>query len=88
MHERHAAESGHRAARPPALLQLVVLLLASRYGGKFTNPGLWFCDYVGYYLDVRKSVAEVGAASHAEYEDKIRDLIYNNNMACSMAAPK
>jgi hypothetical protein len=61
---------------------------ATRYGGRFTNPGLWFCDYVAYYLDVRKSVAEVGAASHAEYEDKIRDLIYNNNIGCSMAAPR
>ena len=60
---------------------------AARYGGNFTNPGLWFCDYVDYYLNVRKSAAEVGAASHASYESKLRDLIYNNNIACSMTAP-
>jgi hypothetical protein len=49
---------------------------------------LWFCDYVAYYLDVRKSVAAVGAASHAEYDGKLRDLIYNNNIGCSMPAPQ
>ena len=38
---------------------------AALYGGKYTNPGLWFCDYVNYYLKVRNSAAEVGATSHA-----------------------
>ena len=52
-----------------------------------TEKPLWFCDYVNYYLKVRKSAAEVGAASHASYEASIRDLIYNNNIACSMAPP-
>ena len=47
-----------------------------------------FCDYVDYYLNVRKSAAEVGYASHAEYDVKIRDLIYNNNIACSMPTPQ
>ena len=61
---------------------------AALYGGKVTNPGLWFCDYVGYYLNVRKSAAEVGATAHASYETEIRDLIYNNNIGCSMAAPQ
>ena len=60
---------------------------AAQYGGRLTNPGLWFCDYVSYYLDVRKSSAEVGATSHAEYDGKIRDLIYNNNIGCSRPAP-
>ncbi len=60
---------------------------AALYGGRITNPGLWFCDYVGYYLNVRKSVTAVGATSHAEYETSIRDLIYNNNIGCSMTAP-
>ena len=60
---------------------------AAQYGGKLTNPGLWLCDYVSYYLDVRKSAAEVGAASHTEYDVKIRDLIYNNNIGCSRPAP-
>lgn len=60
---------------------------AEQYGGEYKNPGLWFCDYVRYYLDVRKSVAAVGTAEHANYESKIRDLIYNNNIGCSMQAP-
>ena len=61
---------------------------ADKYGGEFKNPGLWFCDYVSYYLDVRKSASAAGAASHASYESTIRDLIYNNNIGCSMSAPQ
>ena len=60
---------------------------ADKYGGQYKNPGLWFCDYVSYYLDVRKSAAAVGATEHANYENSIRDLIYNNNIACSMPSP-
>lgn len=60
---------------------------AALYGGKVSNPGLWFCDYVNYYLNVRKSAAAVGAGVHTDYENSIRDLIYNNNIGCSMAAP-
>lgn len=62
-------------------------LSADRYGGEFKNPGLWFCDYVRYYLDVRKSAAAVGAESHANHENSVRDLIYNNNIGCSMPSP-
>ena len=61
---------------------------AAQYGGKVSNPGLWFCDYVNYYLNVRKSVSAVGAGVHADYENSIRDLIFNNNIGCSMATPK
>ena len=61
---------------------------ADKYGGNYKNPGLWFCDYVSYYLDVRKSASAVGQSSHADYENSIRDLIYNNNIGCSMSAPK
>lgn len=61
---------------------------ADKYGGKFKNPGLWFCDFVRYYLDVRKSESAVGQTSHADYENSIRDLIYNNNIGCFMDAPK
>lgn len=60
---------------------------ADKYGGEFKNPGLWFCDYVRYYLEVRKSASAVGQSSHANYESKIRDLIYNNNIGCFMPAP-
>lgn len=41
---------------------------------------------MSYYLEVRKSVAEVGASEHAGFGDKIRDLIYNN-IGCFMVAP-
>jgi hypothetical protein len=60
---------------------------ADKYGGKFKDPGLWFCDYVQYYLDVRKSASVEGQSSHESYETKIRDLIYNNNIGCFMPAP-
>lgn len=60
---------------------------AAKYGGKVTNPGLWFCDYVDYYLDVRKGASAVGATVHADYENSIRDLLYNNNIGCSLPPP-
>jgi hypothetical protein len=60
---------------------------ADRYGGEFKKPGLWFCDYVRYYLEVRKSAAAVGASEHASLEKAVRDLLYNNNIACNMPAP-
>ena len=60
---------------------------ADGYGGEFKNPGLWFCDYVHYYLDVRKSAAAVGTSSHLSYERTIRDLVYNN-IGCSLPAPR
>jgi hypothetical protein len=61
---------------------------ADKYGAQVKSPGLWFCDYVSYYLDVRKSPSAVGQSAHASYESSIRDLIYNNNIGCNMGAPK
>ena len=61
---------------------------ADKYGADFKKPGLWFCDYVSYYLDVRKSTSAVGQSDHASYESSIRDLIYNNNIGCNMGVPK
>lgn len=60
---------------------------ADKYGGEFKKPGLWYCDWVNYYTDVRKSTAAIGTAEHTSIENKIRDLIYNNNIGCYMAAP-
>ena len=57
------------------------------YGGDYSGEGLWFCDYVDYYTEVRKSVSAVGAASHDEYQAKITDLIFNNNIACNRPTP-
>lgn len=64
-----------------------MFLDASLYGGDYAGVGLYFCDYVDYYLDVRKSVAAVGAAEHAAKVGSITDVIYNNNIACFLPAP-
>jgi len=56
------------------------------YGGDY-HDGLWICDWVAYYLDVRKSSAAVGQAAHDGYVASITDLIYNNNIACGLASP-
>jgi hypothetical protein len=47
-------------------------LRADEYGGDYAGEGLWFCDYVDYYLGVRNP----GSV------DSITDLVYNNNIAC------
>lgn len=62
-------------------------LKADDYGADYSGEGLWFCDYVQYYLDVRKSTAAVGISSHNDYVSKITDLIYNNNIGCFMPSP-
>jgi hypothetical protein len=59
---------------------------ASLYGGD-VQAGLNICDYVHYYLDVRKSAGAVGSTSHAEYTAWITDLAYNNNLACLLPSP-
>ena len=56
------------------------------YGGDYLG-GLTICDYIDYYLDVRKSAAAVGQATHDDYVALITDLIYNNNIACWRPAP-
>jgi hypothetical protein len=56
------------------------------YGGDF-EAGLTICDYIDYYLDVRKSAAAVGATAHDDSVAWITDLIYNNNIACWRPAP-
>lgn len=60
---------------------------ASLYGGDYSGVGLYFCDYVDYYLNVRKSAAAVGAAEHNAKVDSITDIVYNNNIACYLPAP-
>ncbi|MEZ4361018.1 MAG: hypothetical protein R3B48_12615 [Kofleriaceae bacterium] len=59
----------------------------NQYGGDFSGDGLYFCDYVSYYLDVRKSVAAVGTAEHNAKVSSITNVIYNNNIACFLPAP-
>ncbi len=56
------------------------------YGGDFEG-GLTVCDYVHYYLDVRKSAAKVGTTAHNDYVSWVTDLIYNNNLACYLPSP-
>jgi hypothetical protein len=64
-----------------------MFLDASLYGGDYSGDGLYFCDYVDYYLDVRKSVAAVGAPEHANKVEQITDIVYNNNIACFLPVP-
>ena len=49
--------------------------------------GLHACDYVDYYLNERKSVANVGAAAHDDYVEWITNLIYNAGISCGYPAP-
>jgi hypothetical protein len=55
-------------------------LTADQYGGDYSGEGLWFCDYVDYYLDVRKD-------SDPAYVSSITDLVYNNNIGCYLPSP-
>lgn len=48
------------------------------------NDGLHICDYIDYYLNVRKSVSAVGAETHDWYEDRIANLAYNNGIGCGL----
>jgi hypothetical protein len=57
------------------------------YGGDYSGVGLYFCDYVNYYLDVRKSTAAVGSVEHNAKVSSISNVIYNNNIACFLPAP-
>ena len=57
------------------------------YGGDYSGVGLYFCDYVDYYLDVRKSAAAVGSVEHNAVVSSITDVIYNNNIACFLPTP-
>jgi hypothetical protein len=57
------------------------------YGGDYSGVGLYFCDYVSYYLDVRKSTAAVGSVEHDAKVSSISNVIYNNNIACFLPTP-
>jgi len=60
---------------------------ADKYGGEFEEPGLWFCDYVDYYLNVRNSPAEIGHTQHDARLEKVRDLLFNNAIGCYLPPP-
>ena len=51
------------------------------------SPGIDMCEYIDYYLNERKSVANVGQATHDDYVALITDLSYNNGMKCGLARP-
>ena len=59
---------------------------SSRYGGS-RSAGLDLCDYFTYYLDVRKSAAQVGTSTHRAYERTIADLAYQNHASCGLPVP-
>jgi hypothetical protein len=64
-----------------------MFLDVNQYGGDYSGIGLYFCDYVSYYLDVRKSVAAVGSVEHNAKVSAISNVIYNNNIACFLPVP-
>lgn len=51
------------------------------------DAGLDACSYVDYYLNERKSVANVGQGTHDDYVESITDLIYNAGISCDYPAP-
>ena len=57
------------------------------YGGRYEDPGLWFCDYVKYHLDVRMAASKVGQAAHDAETARIADMLFNNNLACFLPRP-
>ena len=64
-----------------------MFLDVNEYGGDYSGVGLYFCDYVSYYLDVRKSAAAVGSVEHDARVSSIADVIFNNNIACFLPTP-
>jgi hypothetical protein len=64
-----------------------MFLDVSLYGGDYSGVGLYFCDYVSYYLNVRKSTAAVGSVEHNAKVSSISNVIYNNNIGCFLPAP-
>lgn len=49
--------------------------------------GLQICDYIDYYLNGRKSSANVGSSTHEQYVASIADLAYNNGLKCGLDEP-
>ena len=64
-----------------------MFLDVNQYGGDYSGDGLYFCDYVKYYLDVRKSAAAVGTTEHNAKVASIADVVFNNNIACFLPTP-
>jgi len=59
---------------------------SDEYGGD-RRAGLGLCDYIRYYLDVRKSVANVGRDRHHAYEEAIANLAFQNFVGCGLPEP-
>jgi hypothetical protein len=49
--------------------------------------GLEICDYLDYYLNERKSAANVGQDVHDDYVAWITDLSYNDGISCFLSPP-
>lgn len=61
--------------------------IAEMYTETNNHDCLDVCSVVDYYLDVRKSVAAVGQASHDAYVADITDLVFQNGITCGLTAP-
>jgi hypothetical protein len=60
----------------------------AKYGGQYAEPGLFFCDWVNYYTEVRKSPDAVGQAEHDRLDAKVVNLIFNNGIQCFRPDPE
>lgn len=59
---------------------------SSSYGGD-RAAGLDVCDYLDYYVNVRKSASAIGATNHRNYERTVADLTYQNQIHCDLPDP-
>jgi len=50
-----------------------------------SRSGLTVCDYTDYYLEGRKSAANVGQDAHDDYVGWIGNLAYNNGIQCDLS---
>jgi len=60
-----------------------MFLRHNEYGGKFVDPGLYVCDWAGYYVNLINSEEAIGDEAHEVVAKKVRDLVSLNNMSCS-----
>ena len=61
-------------------------VLSDEYGGD-RREGLGTCDYINYYLEVRKSPENVGLSVHNDYVDAISNLAHQNYIQCDLPEP-
>ena len=67
-----------------ASLQSVWYNLDQMWDWVSSRDGLTACDYIDYYLNGRKSTANIGSTKHDAYIKSISNIAYNNGMSCGL----